>query len=96
MKLYPIKYLLGKASADEEGIYRSLRGNRKHRLRVSPLHHKPPFPGKDNKDIRSYRNVCKPMNNGILEYQVRKKTMMDYISKIKGGKIQPFKLIKQS
>lgn len=45
-KLCPIKYLLGKATAKEEGTCLSLRVNRKHRLRVSPPHHKPPFPGK--------------------------------------------------
>lgn len=71
MKLYPIKYLLGKATANEEGIYMSLRVNRKHRLRVSPLHHKPPFPGKVNEYSEITKMFAKLMNNGILEYQVR-------------------------
>lgn len=71
MKLYSIKYLLGKATEEKKGIYMSLRVNRKHRLRVSPLHHKPPFPGKVNKYSEITKTFAKLMNNGILEYQVR-------------------------
>lgn len=71
MKLYPIKYLLGKVTAKKKGIYMSLRVIRKHRLRVSPLHHKPPFPGKVNEYSEITKMFAKLMNNGILEYQVR-------------------------